>query len=96
MVTFIRLEGRSQGRVVCCKPDDSMECAAKTRATIIAQIVQVLLKLFVLFSTSILEIQFNRLVPRWLHLGISPHFGRLTHGQTVDFSLQSRSMTNPA
>lgn len=36
----LRLEGRSQGRVVCCKPDDSMECAAKTRATIIAQILQ--------------------------------------------------------
>ena len=38
---FIRLEGRSQGRVVCCKPEESMELAAKTRATIIAQIIQV-------------------------------------------------------
>jgi len=36
----LRLEGCSQGRVVCCKPDDSMELAAKTRATIIAQILQ--------------------------------------------------------
>ena len=42
-VTFLRLEGCSQGRVVCCKPDDSMELAAKTRATIIAQILEVLL-----------------------------------------------------
>ena len=40
---FIRLEGRSQGRVVCCKPEESMELAAKTRATIIAQIIQVLI-----------------------------------------------------
>lgn len=36
----LRLEGRSQGRVVCCKPEESMELAAKTRATIIAQIIQ--------------------------------------------------------
>ena len=39
------MEGCSQGRVVCCKPDDSMELAARNRATIIAQILQVLLSI---------------------------------------------------